>query len=350
MPPVLRVLALFSRMVRLFVRSFIFCALILAVLAGSLAWYAHRPLAWPGDAVEYTLRPGTALRSAATQIAEAGVPVEPRLLALIGRVAVDSTRLHAGSYAFRSGLTPLELLGMMTSGNVSMREVRLIEGWTWRQIRAALAASPDIAQRASALTDAEVLQAIGADVSYTEGWFFPDTYQFAAGESDLAILKRAHHAMRARLEEAWAARAADLPYRSPQDALIMASIIEKETGTESDRATIASVFVNRLRAGMPLQTDPTVIYGLGERFNGNLTRAHLQADGPFNTYQRAGLPPTPIAAPGRASIEAALNPAPTPYYYFVARGDGSSAFSRTLAEHNRAVDQYQRRPARAKRN
>jgi UPF0755 protein len=336
-------------MPRLLFRLFMLALIAAAAAAAAIAWYAHRPLAWTGEAIEFTLRPGTALRQAAQQIGASGVPVEPVLLTLIGRFAVDSTRLQAGSYAFRNGLTPLDLLGMMTRGDVSMREVRLIEGWTWRQVRLALAAHPDLAQQASALGDAQVLERIGADVVSPEGWFFPDTYLFAVGDSDLTVLRRAYHAMRAQLDQAWAARAPDLPYRTPQDALIMASIVEKETGAVRDRATIASVFVNRLRAGMPLQTDPTVIYGLGERFDGNLTRAHLLADGPYNTYRRPGLPPTPIAMPGRASIDAALNPAPSRYYYFVARGDGSSEFSRTLAEHNRAVDRYQRRPANVER-
>lgn len=337
-------------MTRLLVRLFLLLAVFAALIGAALVWYAQRPLQWSGDVVEYTLRPGTALRQAARQIEAAGVPVDGRLLGLIGRVAVDGTRLQAGSYAFRSGVTPLELLDMMTRGDVSMREVRFIEGWTLKQIRAALAASSDLKQEAAALSDAELLARLGSDATFVEGWFFPDTYLFAAGDSDLSILKRAHHAMRAQLEQAWAARAPDLPYASLQDALIMASIVEKETGAAADRDKVASVFVNRLRAGMPLQTDPTVIYGLGERFDGNLTRAHLQTDGPYNTYLRRGLPPTAIAAPGRASIEAALNPAPTRYYYFVARGDGSSVFSKTLAEHNSAVDRYQRRPARAARN
>ncbi len=333
-------------MIRLFVRLTLLVVLVALTGAATLGWYARRPLVWTGDAVEYTLKPGTALRQASRQINASGVPVQPLLLTLIGRFAVDSTRLQAGSYAFRSGLTPLELLGMMTRGDVSMREIRLIEGWTLRQIRRALMAHPDLVHDSDGLDDAQLLERIGADSRYAEGWFFPDTYLFAAGESDLVVLRRAYHAMQAQLDQAWAGRAADLPYRSPQDALIMASIIEKETGTERDRTKVASVFVNRLRAGMPLQTDPTVIYGRGEQFDGNLTRAHLQADGPYNTYTRTGLPPTPIASPGRASIDAALNPASSPYYYFVARGDGSSEFSRTLSEHNRAVDRYQRRPAR----
>jgi UPF0755 protein len=337
-------------MIRTLARLVLLALFAIIAAAGLLAWYAHRPMNWTGEAVEFTLRPGTALRQAARQIAAAGVPVEPALLGLIGRLAVDSTRLQAGSYAFRSGLTPLGLLEMMTRGDVTLREVRLIEGWTWRQARAALAAHPDLLQEAAALSDAELLARIGGGTAFAEGWFFPDTYLFAKGDSDLTVLRRAHHAMQAQLEQAWMSRPSGLPYRSPQDALIMASIIEKETGSAADRPMIASVFVNRLRAGMPLQTDPTVIYGLGDRFDGNLTRAHLRADTPYNTYTRGGLPPTPIALPGRAAIDAALNPAPSPYYYFVARGDGSSEFSRTLAEHNRAVDRYQRRPARAVRN
>lgn len=336
-------------MTRLLSRLFLIVLVLALVCAGGLFWYARQPLQWAGGAIEYTLKPGTALRQAARQIETAGVPVDGALLGLIGRFAVDGTRLQAGSYAFSSGLTPIQLLEKMTRGDVSMREVRFIEGWTWRQMRAALAAQPDLKQDAAALRDAEVMARIGAESTQPEGWFFPDTYLFAVGDSDLSVLARAHHAMRRQLDQAWATRQQGLPYATPRDALIMASIVEKETGAAADRDKVASVFVNRLRADMPLQTDPTVIYGLGERFDGNLTRAHLQADNPYNTYLRRGLPPTPIAAPGRASLDAALNPAPTQYYYFVARGDGSSVFSKTLAEHNSAVDRYQRRPARAQR-
>ncbi|WP_018410837.1 endolytic transglycosylase MltG [Methyloversatilis thermotolerans] len=336
-------------MIRLFVRLLVLALLCAALAIAALAWYATRPLHWTGDAIEYTLRPGTSLRQAALQIESAGVPVDGRLLGLIGRFAVDGTRLQAGSYAFEAGHTPLQLLEQMTRGDVSLREIRFIEGWTLRQMRAVLAAHPDVKQVVAGMDDRTLMTRLGSDAQWAEGWFFPDTYLFPAGDSDLDILKRAHHAMRRQLDAAWQKRAPDLPYASPEQALIMASIVEKETGIEADRATVASVFVNRLRAGMPLQTDPAVIYGLGERFDGNLTRAHLNTDGPFNTYMRRGLPPSAISAPGRASIEAALNPARTDYLYFVARGDGSSVFSRTLAEHNSAVDRYQRRPAKMAR-
>lgn len=336
-------------MTRLLFRLVLLCIAAIAVLAGAVAWYARQPLIWQGEAVEYALLPGTGLRQAAHQIEIAGVPVNGWLLGWIGRFVVDGRRLQAGSYVFASGVTPVGVLEKMTRGDVSMREVRFIEGWTWRQMRAALAAHPDLKQDAAGLADAEVMARIGAEPTIPEGWFFPDTYLFASGDSDLSILKRAHHAMRKELDRAWAARSPDLPYASSYEALVLASIIEKETGSAADRDKVASVFVNRLRAGMPLQTDPSVIYGLGERFDGNLTRAHLQTDGPYNSYLRRGLPPTPIAAAGRASLEAALNPAVTRYYYFVARGDGSSAFSQTLAEHNSAVDRYQRRSVRSSR-
>ena len=239
-------------------------------------------------------------------------------------------------------ISPLELLEVITKGEVIQKQVSIIEGWTFKQLRAALNASLDITHDTLNLTDTEILQRIGAMESHPEGLFFPDTYKFAAGSSDLAILSSAYQAMQQRLQEIWATREPDLPLQTPYQALILASIVEKETGTADDRAMIAGVFMNRLRRGMLLQTDPTVIYGLGETFDGNLRKRDLLADTAYNTYIRAGLPPTPIALPGMAALQATLHPAQTDALYFVARGDGSSHFSSSLTEHNRAVNQYQK--------
>ena len=218
----------------------------------------------------------------------------------------------------------------------------VIEGWTFKQMRDALNANPDIIHDTVNLSDVEILQRIGAAEYQPEGLFFPDTYYFSAGSSDLRIFKRAYQTMQKRLQEAWLARAADLPLQTPYQALILASIVEKETGTPSDRAMIAGVFVNRLRKGMLLQTDPTVIYGMGDNYKGNIRKRDLLADTIYNTYTRPGLTPTPIALPGVAAMQAALHPAQTDALYFVSRGDGSSEFSSTLTAHNRAVDRYQK--------
>ena len=250
--------------------------------------------------------------------------------------------IKAGSYEIDRGVSLLELLRKLTRGDVSLTEIAFIEGWTFRQIRERLNTHPDVQHDTRGLSDEEVMRLVGAPGTSPEGWFFPDTYLFSKRSRDVDILARAHRAMQRHLAREWEARAEQLPLESPYQALILASIVEKETGKEQDRPLVAAVFVNRLRQGMRLQTDPTVIYGLGERFDGNLRKSDLLADTSFNTYTRSGLPPTPIAMPGLASLQAVLHPAPSQALYFVARGDGSSHFSQTLEEHNRAVNRYQR--------
>jgi UPF0755 protein len=220
----------------------------------------------------------------------------------------------------------------------------LIEGWTFRQFRAELAKADSLKPTSASMSDEQIMQALGAPPGVMpEGRFHPDTYAYSKGSSDMAVLRRAYHAMQKRLELVWQERAADTPLQRPDDALVLASIVEKETGTTADRGRVAGVFVNRLRIGMPLQTDPTVIYGIGPSFDGNLRKRDLLTDTPYNTYLRTGLPPTPIAMPGKAALLAAVRPEATKALYFVARGDGSSEFSDTLADHNRAVNRYQRR-------
>ena len=234
------------------------------------------------------------------------------------------------------------MLQKLARGEEALRALTLVEGWNWRQVRQALAREDQLRHDTAALTDEALMAQLGRPGVAPEGRFFPDTYTYAKGTSDMALLRRALHAMDRRLEAAWALRSPDTPLRTPDDALILASIVEKETGRASDRGQIAGVFVNRLRVGMLLQTDPTVIYGLGEKFDGNLRRRDLQTDTPWNTYTRAGLPPTPIAMPGKASLIAAVQPEATRALYFVAKGDGTSHFSPSLEEHNRAVNRYQR--------
>ena len=317
---------------------------VLAILAAMIAatgwWYAHRPLALAAERVDFTVARGMGMRQAATAIERAGVGVDARLLALLARLTQRDARIKAGSYEVRAGITPWQLILKLSDGDVTQGELLLVEGWTFRQVRQALESHPDLEPDTAGLGEAEILERIGASAKHPEGLFFPDTYLFDKRSGALAVLRRAHESMQARLDKAWAERDPATPLASPYEALILASIVEKETGRPEDRALVASVFANRLRIGMRLQTDPTVIYGLGPEFDGRLRRAHLDADHPWNTYTRAGLPPTPIAMPGEAALRAALKPEKSDFLYFVARGDGSSEFSRDLAAHNRAVDKY----------
>ena len=263
------------------------------------------------------------------------------MVALARAKGVDRV-IKAGSYEVETGITLPQLLSQLTQGDVMHSSLTIVEGTTVAELKRLLADTPELAHTVIELPDAELLAKVGIVEASAEGLFFPDTYFFATGSSDVALLKRARRALAERLDAAWQKRAPDLPFATPYDALILASIVEKETGRASDRGTIASVFVNRLKLGMRLQTDPTVIYGLGANFDGNLRKRDLDTDTPYNTYTRDGLPPTPIALPSQASLDAVLNPPPTPYLYFVSRGDGTSEFSASLADHNRAVSKYQK--------
>lgn len=316
--------------------------LVAALLGGGTWYWANQPLELRTSPLDFRITAGSSLRSAIMQMREAGIDVEPRLLALLARFSRAETGIRAGSYSVTAGVTPLQLLGKLTRGEVTQGELILVDGWTFRQWRTRLDRHPDLRHESTGLSDAEIIAQLGLTGSVLDGQLFPDTYLFDKQSSDFELIARAARAMQRRLDSEWAQRAAGLPYRTPAEALVMASIVEKETGRESDRTQVAAVFVNRLRKGMLLQTDPTVIYGLGEDFDGNLRKGDLLGDTPYNTYRRAGLPPTPIAMPGLASLHAALHPANSDVLYFVARGDGSSEFSRTLDEHNRAVNKYQR--------
>ncbi len=289
------------------------------------------------------VKPGSSLKAVAAQMFAAGLLRQPELFVLLARLRGESGKLKAGNYEFFGALSPLALLQRITRGDVTQVSITFVEGWTFRQMRAALREHPQVRAETAALSESELLQRLDITQSSAEGWFFPDTYHFGTGTSDLAILRRAHQLMKRHLEQEWGQRAPGLPLKSPTEALILASIIEKETGKAEERGKIAAVFINRLRIGMRLQTDPAVIYGMGDAFDGNIRKSDLIADTAYNTYTRAGLPPTPIAMPGLESLRAALNPETGNYLYFVARGDGTSKFSNTLAEHERAVDRYQRR-------
>jgi len=312
-----------------------------AVIVGYGSWYLRSPLTMRQAPLEVEVPRGATVRSVINSLENAGLQVRRREFLLLVRGFGRERDLKAGNYLLSRAPTPLELLDKLTRGDVTQAEVRLIEGWTFTQFRNALDAHPDLKHDTKGLDDAEVLKRLQAAEPHPEGLFFPDTYLFAKGSSDAAVLRSAYRAMQRHLKAEWDTRQANAPYKSPYEALTMASIIEKETGQAGERDQIGGVLVNRLRIGMRLQVDPTIIYGLGPAFDGNLRKKHLLADAPYNTYTRAGLPPTPIAMPGAASLRAALRPAKTDALYYVSRGDGSSQFSRNLIEHNRAVTKYQ---------
>ncbi len=321
---------------------------LLGVFAAGLGWtWVNRDLPLSSDRVELSIELGTSPRDIAQAWVNAGVDTSPWLLFQWFRWSGDARKIRAGSYEIDRHTSPRRLLLKMVRGDETLATVRLIEGWTFRQFRAELAKADSLKPTTAGMSEAALMAALGSPGVPAEGRFYPDTYAYSKGSSDIDVLRRAHHAMQVKLAAAWAERALDTPLRNMDEALTLASIVEKETGQAADRGKVAGVFVNRLRIAMPLQTDPTVIYGLGEAFDGNLRKRDLQTDTPFNTYTRGGLPPTPISMPGKASLLAAVRPEATRALYFVARGDGSSAFSETLADHNRAVNQFQRgaRPA-----
>jgi UPF0755 protein len=284
--------------------------------------------------------PGTSFTRIVRELQAEKVLARGPDLLVYARMQGSAGSIKAGEYELAAGLTARGLLQKLVSGDVVYHQIRILEGWTLRQALEAMHAHPALMARLDA-DDPQALQTALGTADYPEGQFFPDTYNFTRGTSDLELLQRARTLMQEVLDAAWATRDAGLPYETPQEALTMASIVEKETAVSDERTLIAGVFIRRLQRKMRLQTDPTVIYGLGITFDGNLTRAHLESDTPWNTYTRAGLPPTPIALPGKASIEASVHPDQSAYLYFVAKGDGSHYFSATLEEHNRAVQQYQ---------
>jgi len=318
-------------------------SLLLAVVLAAIAWHwTHRPLPLPRTPYDFEIRSGASLASVARQLRDDGVLMHPMMLVGLARLHAVDRSIKAGSYELDAGVTLEQLLQKLTQGDVTQASLTIVEGTTFNELKRALRENPQLQKTVLDLPDAELLAQLGVTAPHPEGQFFPDTYFFAVGSRDVDLLRRAHRALAARLAAAWERRAPDLPLRTPYEALILASIVEKETGRPADRPLVASVFANRLRQGMRLQTDPTVIYGLGERFDGNLRKRDLESDTPYNTYTRDGLPPTPIALPSQAALDAATRPPASEYLYFVSRGDGSSAFSATLADHNRAVARFQR--------
>jgi UPF0755 protein len=318
------------------------CVIVSVAAASGFAWWTKQPLTVPGAPIEFTINPGSGVAASAQQMVAAGVPVNPTMLVLLARLTGDAGRIKAGSYELKPGATPRSLLRQLVRGEFAQEAVTIIEGWSFKQMRQAISSHGHLKHDTVKLTDAELMAKISTEFKDPEGLFFPDTYLFAKGSSEIEIYRRAHQAMLTHLNAAWEKRNKALPYKTPYEALIMASIVEKETGQKSERTMIAGVFVNRLRTGMLLQTDPTVIYGMGEAFVGKIAKKDLLTDTPYNTYTRGGLPPTPISLPGLQSLHAALEPAETPALYFVSRGDGTSQFSDNLPDHNRAVNRYQR--------
>jgi len=314
------------------------------LLFGGSLWWLHEPMALrlqPGSqVVDLEIDNGTTANGVADVVVASGVDVPVLLLQAWFRFSGQARLIKAGSYEIVPGTTPQRLLSMLVRGEETLKSITLVEGWTFSQVLQALQKSEQLMPDTLALSPEMIMEKLGKPGIHPEGRFFPDTYTYAKGTSDLAVLKRAARAMDRRLEAIWRLRSLDTPLKSADQALILASIVEKETGKPADRGQIGGVFSNRLRIGMPLQTDPSVIYGMGARFDGNLRKRDLQQDTPYNTYTRTGLPPTPIAMPGKAALLAAVQPAPTKALYFVSRGDGTSEFSDNLDGHNRAVNKY----------
>ena len=331
-------------MVRIFTRLLIFALLLTALATGTAVWWLHDPmrlnLPAGSQVLDLEIDPGTRAAQVAEAVIASGADVNVQLLQLWFRLSGKARQIKAGSYEIVPGTTPRSLLSMVVRGDQTLKSITLVEGWSFTQIRAALQKEELLVHDSIGLQTENIMDKLGKPGLHPEGRFFPDTYSYAKGSSDLAVLKRAAKAMDKRLDAAWALRGPDTPLKTREEALILASIVEKETGRPTDRAQIAGVFTNRLRINMRLQTDPSVIYGLGDSFDGNLRKRDLLADTPYNTYTRGGLPPTPIAMPGKAALLAAVQPAPTRALYFVARGDGTSHFSANLDDHNRAVNKY----------
>ena len=325
---------------RLLFRFLLVAFFALALLLAYGFWWIGQPLPAITQTQDLVVDSGNSAPTIANKIAPN--TVDSTLLGIWFRVSGLSRQIKAGNYELEVGITPSRILDKLVKGEQALRSITFVEGWTFAQIRQALDKQPNLRHETQGKTPAEVMAKLGQPNLHPEGRFFPDTYRYAKNSSDTSVLQTAMNAMNKQLEEAWKNRMEPNPLRSPDELLILASIVEKETGRESDRTMVASVFHNRLRVGMRLQTDPTVIYGLGSAFNGNLRKVDLLTDTPYNTYTRAGLPPSPIAMPSKAALWAAARPASSPALYFVAKGDGtgSSYFSQTLEEHNRAVNQY----------
>ncbi|KAA0911020.1 endolytic transglycosylase MltG [Pusillimonas sp. ANT_WB101] len=314
---------------------------LLAAAASGAAWYwSTSPVTMQQERIDYIVAPGASPRAVARLMLKSGIDVNEEGFVLLARLSGLDKQIQAGAYEALQGDSPRRLLERMVNGDMTQARLTLVEGWTYQRIRQALREAPQVKQTLEGVTDQQLLKQLGAEQQAPEGLFYPDTYVFVPGSSDFEILRRAYEAHETMLTTLWAERDPKLPLTSPYEALVLASIVEKETGHEQDRRRVAGVFINRLRLGMPLQTDPTVIYGMGEAYQGRIRKKDLTTDTAWNTYTRAGLPPTPIASPGRAALAAVVHPESHDFLYFVSRGDGTSEFSSNLASHNRAVSKY----------
>jgi UPF0755 protein len=314
--------------------------LILAVVGNGYLFWAWNHALEPGTEI-YEVKPGMPLRGFARELSARGVLPESHSFVWLAHLTGRDRGLKSGEYRFRDGMTARELLDQIVAGRVIEYPVVLLEGWTFQQFLAAVRAAPKLTQTLAGMSPSVIMERLGRPGEHPEGRFFPDTYYYSAGQTDIMILANAYDKMQQLLQREWEGRENNLPLKNAYEALILASIVEKETGRADERRLIAGVFINRLRHGMRLQTDPTVIYGMGKGFDGNLRLKDLRRDTPYNTYTRRGLPPTPVAMPGKEALQAALHPMVTGALFFVSRGDGSHEFSSTLAEHNQAVLKYQ---------
>lgn len=338
------------RVIKKFLYLTIAAALVASIFLGyKFNEFQRQPINLDSESEEFTIAIGNTIRQVAQNLADAGYIDDPVMFIALARLQGENTLIKAGEYLLKNNHSPKDLIELFTQGDAIQYSFTIIEGWTFKQLLAAINNDPVLVKTISNESDKAIMSQISQTKDHPEGWFLPDTYYFPRGTTDIRFLKRAHQSMLKKLNEEWANRAPDLPLKTPYEALILASIIEKETGAAFERPLIAGAFVQRLRKGMRLQTDPTVIYGMGDLFDGNIRYRDLRKDTPYNTYRNAGLTPTPIALPGIDAIRAALNPAATDALYFVSKGDGTHHFSSTLKEHNEAVSKYQlkgRKPRR----
>lgn len=326
-------------------RNFVLWFLLLIVLAvggavGAAYMWMHRPMTLAADKIDFVVDPGSSPRTVARALNAAGVPMWEPGFVWMARLSERDKLMKAGGYQAINGDTPWLLLERLARGDMTQRQITFLEGWTYRQIRQALRDNPDVKQTLDGVSDEDLLERLGSTIKHPEGLFFPDTYIFTPGSTDFDLLRRAYQEGQRILNDTWDKRQSDVAVATPYEALVLASIIEKETGHGPERRRVSGVFTNRLKIGMLLQTDPTVIYGMGEAYQGRIRKRDLQTDTPWNTYTRPGLPPTPIAAPGRAALLAAVQPEQHKFLYFVSRGNGTSEFSANLSEHNRNVARY----------
>ncbi|MDH0739171.1 endolytic transglycosylase MltG [Achromobacter spanius] len=320
--------------------SFLLIVIAAAAAVGAAWSWMHRPMHLSADRIDFVVDPGSSPRTVARALNAVGVPIWEPGFVWMARLSEQDKLLKAGGYQAINGDTPWLLLERMARGDMTQRQITFLEGWTFRQIRQALRDNPDVKQTLDGVSDEELMARLGSDIKHPEGLFFPDTYVFTPGSTDYDLLRRAYQEGQRILQDTWAKRQPDLPVATPYEALVLASIVEKETGHGPERRRVAGVFTNRLKIGMLLQTDPTVIYGMGEAYQGRIRKRDLQTDTPWNTYTRPGLPPTPIAAAGRAALLAAVQPEQHKYLFFVSRGNGTSEFAENLSGHNRNVSRY----------